>query len=55
LKSHIPIVAMTANVMSGDKEICLKAGMDDYIPKPIDRKQLEKLLFRFVAPNMSRL
>ena len=37
---HIPIIAMTANTMQGDRERCLEAGMDGYIPKPLRRDQL---------------
>jgi two-component system sensor histidine kinase/response regulator len=47
-KPNIPIVAMTAHAMKGDKEICLEAGMDDYIPKPIKRELVFQILEKWV-------
>ena len=44
----IPIVAMTAHAMKGDREKCLKAGMDDYISKPINREQVFSILEKWV-------
>jgi CheY-like chemotaxis protein len=42
----IRIVALTANAMHGDREVCFQAGMDDYISKPVNMEELKALLKR---------
>lgn len=45
----IPIVAMTASAIQGDKEKCQRAGMDDYLAKPVKRSTLEKMLIKWTG------
>jgi HPt (histidine-containing phosphotransfer) domain-containing protein len=47
---HIPIVALTADAMSGDHDRCLKAGMSDYIAKPVEPRQLAEILQKWLRP-----
>ena len=48
-EKHVPIVAMTANAMPGDKERCLESGMDDYISKPVKKERLAEVLKKYAV------
>src|SRR5262249_22198076 len=51
---HLPIIAITANAMKGDRERCLEQGMDDYVPKPVRLDTLRAALERYHAGECAR-
>jgi two-component system sensor histidine kinase/response regulator len=46
-ETQTPVIAMTANALQGDREKCLDSGMDDYVPKPVTPKELDRVLRRW--------
>jgi CheY-like chemotaxis protein len=52
---HLPIIAMTAHAMKGDREECLAAGMDGYVSKPIQASQVFEVLDAVVAARQGRM
>jgi CheY-like chemotaxis protein len=47
---NVPVVAMTARAMQGDREKCLQAGMNDYLSKPVVWETLTTVLYRWLSP-----
>jgi CheY-like chemotaxis protein len=52
IEHHIPIVAMTASALEGDRELCIMAGMDDYLTKPVGLQQLQSAIERWVPAGL---
>ena len=53
VQADVPIVAMTANAMVGDRELCLECGMNDYVTKPIQVPLLKEAIGRSARPATS--
>ncbi|MEN8254140.1 MAG: response regulator [Verrucomicrobiota bacterium] len=52
---RIPVVALTAHAMKGDREACMNAGMDDYLTKPVDQEELLRCLHKWIEQPRCRM
>jgi signal transduction histidine kinase/DNA-binding response OmpR family regulator len=55
LPSHIPIIALTAHALAGDKERCLDSGMDEWVTKPFTRKELNAVLQQWLPETLTTI
>ena len=51
---ELPIIALTANAMKGDRDRCLAAGMNDHLGKPVLSRDVESVLHRWLSPGIKR-
>ena len=52
---HVPILALTAHAMKGDRERCLQAGMDAYVAKPVQKQELLHIMYQYIAPSARKV
>ena len=53
--AQLPIIAMTAHAMEADRRLCLEAGMNDHLPKPLDPAAVAQMLRRWLLPRRNRV
>jgi CheY-like chemotaxis protein len=54
-ETRIPIIALTAHALKGEKEKCLAADMDDYLAKPLAERDLHRMLLKWIVPQHGQL